>query len=113
MRTKTPTTQFQRSPATLANSGTSAVKSARPIDASLRGHAARFYRQAAERWREFGNVLERAYALLGQGRRLAALGDPEAEVPLREAREFLESMGYKSALAETETLLGESEVADV
>jgi hypothetical protein len=73
------------------------MKSA-PIDASLRGHAARFYRQAAERWREFGNVLERAYALLGQGRCLAALGDPEAEVPLREAREFLESMGYKSAL---------------
>ena len=32
------------------------------------------YAEAAERWREFGNVPERAYALLGQGRCLAALG---------------------------------------
>ena len=48
--------------------------------------AARLYTEAAERWREFGNVPERAYALLGQGRCLAALGQPEAEEPLREAQ---------------------------
>jgi hypothetical protein len=35
-----------------------------------------------------------AYALLGQGRCLAALGKPEAEEPLREAKELFASMGY-------------------
>jgi tetratricopeptide repeat protein len=71
------------------------------------------YTEAAERWREFGNVPERAYALLGQGRCLATLGKPEAEEPLREARELFASMGYKPALAETEALLGEGEAAAV
>ena len=75
--------------------------------------AATLYADAAERWREFGNVPERAYALLGQGRCLAALGKPEAEQPLREARELFASMGYKPALAETDALLGESEAAAV
>ena len=67
--------------------------------------AAALYAEAAERWHEFGNVPERAYALLGQGRCLAALGQPEAREPLREARELFASMGYKPALAETEALL--------
>ena len=53
---------------------------------------------------------ERAYALLGQGRCLAALASREAEEPLREARSC-SSMGYKPALAETEALLGESAAA--
>ena len=75
--------------------------------------AAALYADAAERWRAFGNVPERAYALLGQGRCLAALGKPEADAPLREARELFASMGYNPALAETETLLGESEAAAV
>ena len=75
--------------------------------------AARLYEEAAERWREFGNVPERAYALLGQGRCLAALGKPEAQEPLREARELFASMGYKPALAETEALLRKSEAAAV
>ena len=75
--------------------------------------AAALNAEAAERWREFGNVPERAYALLGRGRSLAALGDSEAEAPLREARELFASMGYGPALAETEALLGESEVAAV
>jgi hypothetical protein len=56
-------------------------------------------------------VPERAYALLGQGRCLAALGKPEAEEPLREARELFASMGYKPPLAETEALLGGAEAA--
>ena len=55
--------------------------------------AARLYEEAAERWREFGSVPERAYALLGQGRCLAALGRPEAQEPLRVARELFASMG--------------------
>jgi tetratricopeptide (TPR) repeat protein len=67
--------------------------------------AARGYADAAQRWHEFGNVPERAYALLGQGRCLAAVGDAGAEVPLAEARYLFASMGYKPALAETEKLL--------
>jgi tetratricopeptide (TPR) repeat protein len=75
--------------------------------------AAELYRDAAERWRQFGNVPERAYALLGQGRCLTALGKPEAEAPLREAHEFFTTLAYQPALAETQTLLGESEAAAV
>jgi hypothetical protein len=63
------------------------------------------YDEAAARWHEFGNVPERAYALLGQGRCLLALSRPDAEQPLREARDLFAAMGYKPALAETETLL--------
>jgi class 3 adenylate cyclase len=73
--------------------------------------AAGLYAEAAARWREFGNVPERAYALLGQGRCLSALGRPEAEAPLREARDLFASMGYKPALAETEALVGQSRAA--
>ena len=69
------------------------------------------YADAAERWQEFGNVPERAYALLGQGRCLAALGKLEAEEPLREAKELFTSMGYRPALAETEALLAETAAA--
>jgi predicted ATPase/class 3 adenylate cyclase len=75
------------------------------------GEAAALYAEAAERWREFGNVPERAYALLGQGRCLAALGQPEAEQPLRAARELFASIGYEPALAETKALLGPTEAA--
>jgi tetratricopeptide (TPR) repeat protein len=75
------------------------------------GPAAPLYAEAATRWHEFGNVPERAYALLGRGRCLAALGKPEAEAPLREARVLFASMGYKPALAETDRLLTEGEAA--
>jgi class 3 adenylate cyclase len=73
--------------------------------------AASLYAEAAERWREFGNVPERAYALLGQGRCLLALGRPEAGESLRAARELFAGMGYKPALAETEALLVEQTAA--
>jgi hypothetical protein len=75
--------------------------------------AARLYADAIERWRQFGNVPERAYALLGQGRCLTMLGRPEADEPLREARDLFASMGYGPALAETEALLGHDEAAAV
>jgi class 3 adenylate cyclase len=75
--------------------------------------AAALYAKAAARWQEFGNVPERAHALLGQGRCLAALAKPEAAEPLREAQGLFASIGYKPALAETEALLGESEAAAV
>lgn len=67
--------------------------------------AVRLYGEAAARWHRFGSVPERAYALLGQGRCLLALGDADAEVPLSEARDLFVSMGYRPALAETEELL--------
>ncbi|HYX88951.1 MAG TPA: adenylate/guanylate cyclase domain-containing protein [Gaiellaceae bacterium] len=70
--------------------------------------AAALYAEAAARWQEFGNVPERAYALLGRGRCLLALDEPGAQEPLREARELFASMGYQPALAETNALLGES-----
>lgn len=73
--------------------------------------AAQLYRQAAERWKEFGSVPERAYALLGEGRCLTALSRPEAEGPLRQAKELFASMGYAPALAETQALLHQHRVA--
>jgi tetratricopeptide (TPR) repeat protein len=75
--------------------------------------AATLYADAASRWHEFGNVPERAYALLGHGRCLLALGRADAGEPLREARHLFESMGYAPALAETETLLERATVAEV
>ena len=73
--------------------------------------AAALYAEAASGWQEFGNVPERAYALLGQGRCQRALGRPGAEQPLLEARELFATMGYKPALAETAALLGETGAA--
>jgi hypothetical protein len=71
--------------------------------------AAVLYAEAATRWQQFGNVPERAYALLGQGRCLTHLAKPDAQTPLREARELFASMAYKPALAATEALLAQSE----
>ncbi len=73
--------------------------------------AAALYADAAERWRGFGNVPERAYALLGRGRCLRALGDAGAVEPLSEARALFASMGYAPALVEIDALLGEAAAA--
>ena len=73
--------------------------------------AANLYADAAERWQQFGNVPERAYALLGQGRSLIALGNPDAEQPLRQAGDLFSALGYKSALAETDQLLASRKLA--
>ena len=81
--------------------------------AGRQAEAAELDTESARRWREFGNVPERAYALLGRGRCLVALSKPGAEEPLREARDLFASMGYEPALAETEALLGESEATVV
>ena len=81
--------------------------------AGRQAEAAELYTESARRWREFGNVPERAYALLGRGRCLVALSKPGAEDPLREARDLFASMGYEPALAETDALLGDSEAAVV
>jgi class 3 adenylate cyclase/tetratricopeptide (TPR) repeat protein len=63
------------------------------------------YADAATQWRQFGDVPEVAYALLGQGRCLVALGRSAADAPLREARELFAAMGYAPAVNETEALL--------
>jgi tetratricopeptide (TPR) repeat protein len=75
--------------------------------------AADRYAEAARRWQAFGHVPECAYALLGRGRCLGALRRPEAEGPLREARELFAALGYRPALAETAVLLGRVESAAI
>jgi class 3 adenylate cyclase/tetratricopeptide (TPR) repeat protein len=82
---------------------------ARAIVAEARGEtaaAADLYAQAAQGWEEFGVVTERAFALLGQGRCLVALGRPdEATDPLRTARDLFAAMGAQPSVAETDALL--------
>ena len=70
--------------------------------------AAAVYADAAERWRAFGNVPEEAYAHLGHGRCLAAIGDAAAAEPFLRARDLFQSLGYRPALAETEALLADA-----
>jgi class 3 adenylate cyclase/tetratricopeptide (TPR) repeat protein len=67
--------------------------------------AAAIFAEAATRWADFGNVPERAFALLGQGRCLRALGRPEAAGVLGEAAELFESLGFQPALQEVQTLI--------
>jgi hypothetical protein len=75
--------------------------------------AATLYAEGAVRWNEFGNVPERAHALLGQGRCLLTADPPAAQQPLLEARDLFAAMGYKPALAETEALLEQTTAARV
>jgi class 3 adenylate cyclase/tetratricopeptide (TPR) repeat protein len=74
-----------------------------------RGHhqaAADAYSDAAARWEEFGHVLERAFALLGEGRSLLALSRRTvADRALRQARDLFASLGAGPALTETDALL--------
>ena len=70
--------------------------------------AATVYSDAARRWREFENLPELGYALLGRGRCLVALGDANAELSLADARDLFQSMGYKRALAETQRLVADA-----
>jgi class 3 adenylate cyclase len=67
--------------------------------------AAILYSEAAARWQEFGNVPERAHALLGRGRCLHTHSPLEAEQALRQARDLFAAMDYKPTLAEIDTLL--------
>jgi tetratricopeptide (TPR) repeat protein len=59
--------------------------------------AAELYRQAAERWREYGAVVERAHALAGLGR---CAGD---DVAAAEARDIFASLGVRVPLADAAT----------
>jgi hypothetical protein len=79
--------------------------------AGNKGEAVALYAEAAGRWREFGNVPERAFVLLAQGCCLSANGDATAERPLLEARELFASMGFAPAVAEIDVLLGPTDAA--
>jgi hypothetical protein len=87
------------------------VRAQLAVAAYRQAEAAPLYREAAVRWHEFGNVPERAYALLGEGRCLEAVDEPGAEEPLRRAAELFASIGYAPALAETEALLARRRAA--
>ena len=53
-------------------------------------------------------MLEQAHALLGQGRCLTALRDPDARAPLREARELFDRMGARPRVEECDALIAEA-----
>ena len=71
--------------------------------------AADGYADAADRWRRFGVVPERAFALLGEGRCLLAIGRrTEAAIVLRETREIFARLKAAPSLKETEVLIEQS-----
>ncbi|HWD47382.1 MAG TPA: hypothetical protein VHM23_27330, partial [Actinomycetota bacterium] len=67
--------------------------------------AAAGYAQAAAGWTAYTHALERALALLGRGRCLTAMGDPEAADVLRVAAGLLARLGARPAVAEAAALL--------
>jgi class 3 adenylate cyclase/tetratricopeptide (TPR) repeat protein/predicted transcriptional regulator len=71
--------------------------------------AADEYADAATRWEQFGVIPELAYALLGHGRCLLALGHATDAVPvLQRARAIFDQLHATPALGEIDTLLGEA-----
>ena len=68
--------------------------------------AADGYADAAQRWQTFGVVPEQAFALLGQGRCLLALGQhTEATQALQQARAIFQTLQAAPAFSETDQLL--------
>jgi tetratricopeptide (TPR) repeat protein len=68
--------------------------------------AADGYADAATRWQAFSVVPEQAFALLGQGRSLIALGrTAEASPVLQQACEIFQNLQAAPAIAETDELL--------
>jgi tetratricopeptide (TPR) repeat protein len=67
--------------------------------------AAMRFAEAARRWERFGVVPEHAHALFGHGRCLLALGDPDAEVKLREARGLFMRLDARLYLTEIDSWL--------
>ena len=91
------------------------VHTARALLAEARGdfeESVDLYREAAERWAEFGFILEHAQALLGAGRCLAAVQDRErANASLQEAHETFVRLQARPLVAEAESLLQETAFA--
>jgi hypothetical protein len=68
--------------------------------------ALELFDDAAERWAEFGFVLEHGQALLGAGRSLIELGrSGEARTHLEAARDAFAGLGAQPLLAEADGLL--------
>jgi tetratricopeptide (TPR) repeat protein len=64
------------------------------------------HREAADRWDRFGVLPERAWALLGLGRCLLALGQAqEAMEPLREAARIFDRLGARPAFDDVNSAL--------
>jgi class 3 adenylate cyclase/tetratricopeptide (TPR) repeat protein len=85
-----------------------ALVTVRALEAERAGEhaeAAARYADAATRWERFTEVLEQAHALLGQGRCLAAFGDPAADLRLRQARALFDQMGARRRVDECDRLI--------
>ncbi len=63
------------------------------------------FADAASGWADFGGTFERAYALLGAGRNLAALYDTAADGILRDARALFSDMGLRPRIDECDALI--------
>jgi tetratricopeptide (TPR) repeat protein len=71
-------------------------------------NAADLFADAAEGLRDCGALFEEAYALLGHGRCLSALGDPAADQPLRQARRLFDQMGARARVADCDRLIDQA-----
>ena len=70
------------------------------------------YQEAAQRWLEYGFVLEEGQAYLGSARCLIALGDREAfREPLQKARAIFSKLGALPLVNETDNYLDQAEAA--
>ena len=68
------------------------------------------YQEAAQRWADYGFVLEEGQAHLGLARCLIALGDREAAIePLQKARAIFSRLGAVPLINETDTYLNQAE----
>jgi class 3 adenylate cyclase/tetratricopeptide (TPR) repeat protein len=67
--------------------------------------AAQLYEQVAERWTQYGHVLERGQGLLGAGRCLVRLNRPQAARTLQDARTSFAALGARPLLAEADAWL--------
>jgi class 3 adenylate cyclase/tetratricopeptide (TPR) repeat protein len=77
-----------------------------------RAQAAALFADAASRWQQFHMPWEQAQALLGHGRCLLALAQPDgASRPLRTARDILTALGARPAINETDRLLAQATTA--
>jgi len=82
-------------------------------EATDKVHEARdLYQEAAQRWADYGFVLEEGQAYLGLARCLIALGDRGAATePLHRARAIFERLGAVPLLSEVDGYLGEMQAA--
>jgi hypothetical protein len=85
-----------------------ALLSSRALLAEAQGNfadAGALFGEAVTAWERVGAALEQAYALLGQGRCLVAVGDDGADRPLREGRALFDGMGARPRVDECDTLI--------